>query len=378
MPSSQAKSASAADRSATRALVRWFGACRRDLPWRGPAGQPRDPYAVLVSETMLQQTQVSRVIEKFGAFMERFPTVRALAAADIDKVTALWAGLGYYRRARNLHLAARMVVERFGGVFPRDVDSLLELPGVGRYTAGAVASIAFRRPAPAVDGNVQRVLMRLEGVDIEPTSKEARRWVWRRAEELAVAAPDSGEWNEGLMELGATVCTPKSPRCSACPLEGTCAARRDGTQASIPRPKPRKVPTDLFHSVALARDEKGGVLVEQRPPSGMWAGLWQAPTIERTDRWATASEVKLAVGGLRARAGEEFEFQTTHRTVRVRVFRVSTGPRPVRGAFVPLERIMESGVSNLMKRVLVPERVKLMPVAGRPQRKAPGNRRGLG
>jgi len=358
--------------------VRWFGACRRHLPWRGPAGKPRDPYAVLVSETMLQQTQVSRVVEKYGVFMERFPTVRSLAVAHIDDVTALWAGLGYYRRARNLHLAAWMVVERFGGEFPRDVDSLLALPGVGRYTAGAVASIAFRHPAPAVDGNIQRVLLRLDGVDLEPTSKEAQRWVWHRAEEFVAAAPDAGEWNEGLMELGATVCVPKSPRCSECPLEGKCAARRDGTQASIPRPKPRKVPTDLFHSVALARDERGRVLVEQRPPSGMWAGLWQAPTIERPDRWATASEVKLAVGGVSVRAANEFVFQTTHRTVRVRVFRVSTGPRPTRGAFVPLERIIESGVSNLMKRVLVPARANEIPGPGRPQRRTPGKRRGLG
>lgn len=377
MPTSRAKPIFAADRAATRTLVRWFGARRRGMPWRGPPGKPRDPYAVLVSETMLQQTQVSRVMEKYGAFMERFPTVRALAAAHIDEVTALWAGLGYYRRARNLHLAARMIVERFAGIFPRDVESLLELPGVGRYTAGALVSIAFRRPAPVVDGNVQRVLMRLEGVDLEPAANEAQQWVWRRAQELVVAATDAGEWNEGLMELGATVCTPRSPRCSACPLERLCVSRRDGTQASIPRPKPRKAPKDLFHSVALATDTRGRVLVEQRPPSGMWAGLWQAPTIERPDRWATASEVKLAVGGTRAKTTAEFVFQTTHRTVRVRVFRVSTTPRPARGAFVPLGQVLDSGVSNLMKRVLVPADAPPPRNAAKSQRKTPGSRRGL-
>jgi A/G-specific adenine glycosylase len=344
---------SKADQQATHTLVRWFGATRRDLPWRQPPGKSRDPYLVLVSETMLQQTQVSRVIEKYTAFIERFPTLAHLAAADIDDVTALWAGLGYYRRARNLHAAAKAVAERFKGKVPRDIESLLELPGVGRYTAGAIASIAFRLPEPAVDGNVQRVLMRLEGVALAPTSKEAQAWVWQRATELVHAAPDPGEWNEGLMELGATVCTPKSPRCPECPLQGVCVAREKGLQAAIPAAKPRKTPRDLFHTVALVRDAAGLVLVEQRPPNGMWAGLWQPPTIERDDRWATPAEIKSAVGGISARRVHDFDFQTTHRTVRVRVFAVTGVNKPARGAFVDTERLVSLGVSNLTKRVLL-------------------------
>jgi A/G-specific adenine glycosylase len=341
------------DQQTTRTLVRWFGATRRDLPWRAPPGKPRDPYLVLVSETMLQQTQVSRVIEKYTAFIERFPTITHLAAAPIDEVTTLWAGLGYYRRARNLHAAAKAVADRFEGKVPRDIQSLLELPGVGRYTAGAVASIAFRGAEPAVDGNVQRVLMRLEGVALAPTSKEAHAWVWQRATELVRAAPDPGEWNEGLMELGATVCTPKSPRCPGCPLQSVCVARQKGLQAAIPAAKPRKTPRDLFHTVALVRDGAGRVLVEQRPPTGMWAGLWQPPTVERDDRWATPAEIKTAVGGTSARRVHDFDFQTTHRTVRVRVFEVASRRALAHGLFADPERLVSLGVSNLTKRVLL-------------------------
>ncbi|MFM9957642.1 MAG: A/G-specific adenine glycosylase [Phycisphaerales bacterium] len=340
------------DRAVTRALTRWFAGTRRDLPWRTAPGQPRDPYLVLVSETMLQQTQVSRVVEKFAAFMQRFPTVAALAAAEIDDVLALWSGLGYYRRARNLHAAARAVVERFGGEVPRAVDDLLSLPGVGRYTAGAIAAIAHRSPAPAVDGNIQRVILRLEGAALAPTSKQAQSLVWHRAEQLVRTATDPAEWTEGLMELGATVCTPKSPRCAACPLESHCEARRRGLQHDIPAPKPRRPPRDVYHTVALCRDRAGRVLLEQRPPTGMWAGLWQPPTIEREKGWAAHAELKSAVGASTLRTLVHFDFQTTHRTVRVRVCGLAGVRRPKRGAFIDTEALAALGVSNLTRRVL--------------------------
>lgn len=363
------------ERALTRALIRWFAATRRELPWRTPTGTPRDPYHVLVSETMLQQTQVARVVEKFTLFVERFPTVSALAAAEIDEVLALWSGLGYYRRARNLHAAARAVVERFDGEIPRDVDQLRSLPGVGRYTAGAVASIAFGAPVPAVDGNVQRVLLRLVGQDLPPASKQAQALVWRRAEELVRAAAGPGEWTEGLMELGATVCTPRSPDCPSCPLREKCRARAMGAQARIPAPKPRRAPRDVFHTVALVRDRAAGgggdeggggagaggggrVLLEQRPPTGMWAGLWQAPTIESDEGWVGVPELAKLLGvpsgalGPARPIAEMFTFQTTHRTVRVRVVHLTIRGRPKRGSFFAPEAVAGLGVSNLTRRVL--------------------------
>ena len=334
-----------------RALSRWFLASRRDLPWRTPPGEPRDPYLVLVSETMLQQTQVSRVIEKFTRFAARFPTVQSLAAAPIDDVLALWSGLGYYRRARNLHAAAQQIVSRFNAVVPRSVDDLLTLPGVGRYTAGAIASIAHATPALAVDGNIQRVLMRLEGIDMPPDDRAAQARVWHTADALVRSVPDPGVWTEALMELGATVCIPKSPRCGECPIADHCAARARGEQYRIPAPKSRRAPSEVFHAVALVRDTKGRVLLEQRGASGMWAGLWQPPTIETDAAWPSAAELKSALGLRAARALEDFVFQTTHRTVRVRVF-AGAADKPRRGEFVAPARFDSLGLSSLASRIL--------------------------
>lgn len=207
------------DAAMARALEQWFAGAARSLPWRalGPDGW-RDPYAVLVSELMLQQTQVARVVERFGAFMRRFPTVAALAGADEADVIALWAGLGYYRRARHLHAAAKRIVHEHGGEVPRAAAALRALPGVGRYTAGAIASMAMGQRVPLVDGNVARVLMRLEARAGDVAQGQA--WAWERAGELVSSSTSAGAFNEGLMELGATVCVPGRPRCEACPLAG--------------------------------------------------------------------------------------------------------------------------------------------------------------
>ncbi|MFG0315432.1 MAG: A/G-specific adenine glycosylase, partial [Phycisphaerales bacterium] len=198
------------DAALTRALEAWFRASARELPWRTDT---RDPYRSLVSELMLQQTQVSRVIEKFGPFLERFPTVEALAAAPEDDVLAAWSGLGYYRRARLLHACAKAIVEHHDGVVPDSLDDLLELPGIGRYTAGAIASMVFGQRAPIVDGNVARVLLRVHNKPVPQTEKTTIDWAWQRAEELVGACDDPAVFNEAMMELGATVCVPKGPRC---------------------------------------------------------------------------------------------------------------------------------------------------------------------
>lgn len=339
------------------ALVGWFAQTRRDLPWRkvDRAGK-RDPYAALVSELMLQQTQVSRVLEKYGAFMKRFPDARALARAPEADVLAAWSGLGYYRRAKLLHAAAKAIEKEHGGKVPGDELSLRKLPGVGRYTAGAIGSIALGLPMPIVDGNVSRVVFRVHGVEKAADDRAAMAWVWARAEVLAREAHGAGgvgEFNEGLMELGATVCTPRNPACEVCPLAGLCAAKRLGKQDRIPVAKAATKRSGLWcASVVVERD--GKVLVEQRPDDGLWGGLWQAPTLERTDREPTLPEVAQWLGlapEKLTRAGE-FKHGTTHRDVVFVVYKTGAMVRG-RGAWKTRRAIGGLGVSNAQKRVLM-------------------------
>jgi A/G-specific adenine glycosylase len=266
-------------------LAAWFALHARDLPWRKRIRGKRNPYAGLVSEAMLQQTQVSRVIEKYGEFMQRFPTLHALADANESDVTAAWAGLGYYRRARNLHKAAIMVRDQFGGKLPNSVEDLRLLPGVGRYTAGAIASIVFNQPEPLVDGNVVRVLSRLYARPGAADDNVTLRWTWDREAEVARAAgPDVAACNEGLMELGATICTPgATPRCDICPLRTLCIAAREGKQSQIPAPKASKARARLHIIMLYLEGKDGTILIEQRPPGGLWAGLWQPPCLELPD-----------------------------------------------------------------------------------------------
>ena len=249
-----------------RALLDHYDRSARDLPWR----RDTDPYRVLVSEFMLQQTRVETVIRYYEPWLERFPTVTVLAEAEEDQVLKAWEGLGYYRRARNLHRAAQVVAERHGGTIPSDPDELRSLPGVGEYTTGAVASIAFGVPAPAVDGNVRRVFARLFDV-ATPTT------VWLR--EIAgrlVSSDRAGDWTQALMELGATVCTPKSPTCDACPVTAWCASLAAGTVDERPaRAKKREVPTRVIPLAVLCRS--GEVLLQRRSAGGLLAGLWAFP-----------------------------------------------------------------------------------------------------
>lgn len=317
-----------ADAAAARALEAWFRANRRDLPWR-PAhpAQPRDPYRVLVSELMLQQTQVSRVVERYTEFLARFPDVRALAAADEQEVLALWSGLGYYRRARLLHAAARAVVHEHDAAFPGSARSLESLPGVGRYTAGAIASLAFAERAPVVDGNVTRVLMRLHARNGTPDDRETTRWVWARAGALVQAAESPGVLNESLMELGATVCTPRAPACDRCPLARRCGARLADRQDEIPPPKARAQRSVIYCDAIRVTDARGRLLVTRRPDTGLWAGLWQAPTTQRDDRHARPADVRTTLALERGPRLDEFVHRTTHREVRFRVWEGALGAR---------------------------------------------------
>jgi A/G-specific adenine glycosylase len=253
-----------------RRLAAWYGRARRDLPWR----RSRDPYRVWVSEIMLQQTQVERVKEFFVRFMETFPTVADLAAASEQKVLKHWEGLGYYRRARQLHAAAKVVVRDHGGEFPRTVAGLMELPGVGRYTAGAIASIAMDLPAPIVEANSRRVIARLAGHD-RPVGHAGDEPIWNLAAAL-VPRKGAGTFNQALMDLGAIICTPGRPRCDHCPVAASCAARREGREEEIPLiAAPRA--TKRIRERAIVERHGDRVLVERRGKGEWWEGLWDFP-----------------------------------------------------------------------------------------------------
>jgi A/G-specific adenine glycosylase len=322
-----------------RGLCRWFAENARELPWRAVGSEGRrDPYHALVAEIMLQQTQALRVAERFGRFIEAFPTVEALARAPQDLVLQHWSGLGYYARARRLHEAAQEITRRFGAV-PSDPALLIQLPGVGRYTAGAVASIVFNQATPIVDGNVTRVLLRLEGQDLDPKHSATVAACWERAEALVTTAGHSrspgvgpGVFNEAMMELGATVCTPRTPDCPACPLARDCRAKIFGRQREIPRPTAAGPRRELHVASLLIADAQGRLLVRQRPPRGLWAGLWEPPGVEGPK--PIAKSVLAQNFGLATRAiirHNAFTWETTHRSVRFRVYVARVVPARIEG-----------------------------------------------
>lgn len=274
------------DGFATRVLD-WFDAHgRKNLPWQ----ENPTPYRVWVSEVMLQQTQVATVIPYFARFMTRFPDVQALAAGDIDEVLHLWTGLGYYARARNLHRAAQKIVAEHDGVFPQTVDGLASLPGIGRSTAGAILAQAHGLRAPILDGNVKRVLSRFHAVAGAKDSAAVLNTLWQHAETHTPHAR-LREYTQAMMDLGATLCTRSKPRCDACPLAADCIARAQGNPQDYPgaktaAQKARKTPVrDTW--MLLLRDAQGRVLLEKRPPSGLWGGLWSLPQCADDDGVAT-------------------------------------------------------------------------------------------
>jgi A/G-specific adenine glycosylase len=328
-------------------MERWFAIAARRLPWR----EARTGYGALVAEAMLQQTQVSRVIEPYRRFLEAFPDCPTLASASEDRVLAMWRGLGYYRRARSLHAAAQMIVQRFGGQVPRDAGDLRELPGVGRYTAGAIASIVFGQREPIVDGNVQRVLMRVHGRRTPAGDSTTIAWTWQAAEELVQAARDPGAFNEAMMELGATICTPRAPQCNRCPIRRMCAADRQGLQHRIPLPKSRAAQAESHHhAVAVHRGMR--VLLVRRPLQGMWAGMWQVPTIE-SPRALNASTLRRRLGlriGPLQRLGE-FSHLTTHRRITFHVYQTIADAN-VGGIWRQPSKTSDLAISAAQQRVL--------------------------
>jgi A/G-specific adenine glycosylase len=255
-----------------RRLLAWWDEGHAEYPWR----QTKDPYAIWVAEVMLQQTQIATVLPYYERWMARYPDVSRLARASLDEVLKSWEGLGYYSRARHLHAAAQIVVGEHGGRLPETVEELIELPGIGRYTAGAISSIAFDRPAPVVDGNVIRVLSRLDDLADDVTAGATVRAFWRRASQL-LPARRPGDYNQALMELGQSVCLPATPACHRCPLADLCLARERGTQLERPVRPPRKRTPHFDVTAGVIWADDGRFLIAQRPLDGLLGGLWEFP-----------------------------------------------------------------------------------------------------
>ncbi len=275
----------------TEDLIRWYDAVRRNLPWRCDS----DPYKIWVSEVMLQQTRVEAVIPYFERFIGRFPTLYALAEADGDEVDKFWEGLGYYSRARRLHSAVREVCERYGGAVPSSYDDFRSLPGVGEYTAGAVLSIAYNQRLPAVDGNVLRVIARLFAIPDDIMSQTTRKSVVGIVSGLLPADRPS-EFNQALMELGALVCVPKTPRCAECPVAHSCAARKRGWQTSLPVRVRKRAPEEVYLTTVLVQAADGSILVRRRPATGLLAGLWELPNWAKPDTECADAETRALPG----------------------------------------------------------------------------------
>ncbi len=326
----------------TRSLLLWYRRHRRDLPWRGT----NNPYRIWISEVMLQQTTVKTVIPYYRKFLARFPTLRSLARAPLDDVLGAWSGLGYYRRARQLHAAARLILETHRGRFPRDPDAVRALPGVGRYTAGAVLSIAFGLKEPVLDGNVARVLSRLFLLRGDPRSGPNAKRLWAIARSLVESTAAPGDLNQALMELGALICAPAAPECTACPVARRCAARAAGVQESIPARRRLRDPVSVHSSVALV-ERRGRYLMRRRGGSGLMDGLWEFPSLDPMDGRGVRV---LSLGRV-----ADLRHSITYRRLRVEVHRARlvSEPRPRDGyRWVTPAQARRLPASSLVRKVL--------------------------
>jgi len=330
-------------------LLRWYDTAARDLPWR----HTRDPYAIWVSEVMLQQTRVETVIPYYRRFLASFPTPRALAEADEDAVLSHWSGLGYYRRARLLHAGVREVVARYDGRVPEDEEARRALPGIGRYTAGAIGSIAFDKEEPIVDGNVTRVLARLSRIDTPVGVSATTSRLWEEAARL-VPGERPGDLNQALMELGATICTPKQPGCGSCPVAGECAAYACDEVDALPVARARKAPKEVKLAAVVATRGRAAYrrvwLVKGVQP--LFGGLWGVPMAEGSARTV------LSEAGLQARLDSEpvgeVEHVLTHRRLQIEVYRASATQAKeseMRRLFT-VDDLGSVGISTLTKKLL--------------------------
>lgn len=332
-------------------LLRWYKKNKRELPWR----KTKDPYAIWISEIMLQQTQVATVIPYYQKFMESFPTVRHLAKADLSKVLKVWEGLGYYSRARNLHRASRIVSNDFHGNIPNQQRDLLALPGIGRYTAGAILSIAFDQPAPILDGNVKRVLSRLFAIADPPARGKTEARLWHLSESLLPKGKASS-FNQGLMDLGAMICTPKEPQCPLCPLRDHCKGRASGDPERFPaKAIRRQIPhVEAISAVIL---KNGRVLLQKRPPKGLLGGLWEFPNwpveeerdFEKVLRHKVRSDL-----GLMVKSKEpigSFHQTFSHFKLTLRVFQCQRLKGKGKGKWIPIKNLSLLPMSRIHRRI---------------------------
>jgi A/G-specific adenine glycosylase len=341
-------------RALGRRLLRWYDGHRRRLPWRAEPGEKADPYRVWLSEIMLQQTTVAAVKPYFEAFLDRWPSAGDLARADIDEVLTLWQGLGYYARARNLHRCAGVLRDRHGGRLPESESELRALPGIGRYSAAAIAAIAFGRRAVVVDGNVERVIARLHG--LKTPLPKAKREIGILAERLT-PAQRPGDYAQAIMDLGATVCTPRRPSCGLCPWSGSCAAEASGTPEALPR-RVRKKARPLRRGVAFwAARSDGAILLRRRRDAGLLGGMIEIPsTAWHLEGWTP--EAARALAPLRARWRDldgVVRCGFTHFDLELIVLaaRVPKGRRAPAGMFWwPLDRLGEQALPTVMKKVV--------------------------
>jgi len=332
-------------------LLRWFEKNGRDLPWR----ETRDPYAIWVSEIMLQQTQVPTVIPYYKKFLKSFPTVRHLANADLSKVLKVWEGLGYYSRARNLHRASQILLSRFRGKIPDNLKDLLALPGIGKYTAGAILSIAFNKEAPILDGNVKRVLSRLFSVSGNPVRGKIEGLLWHLSESL-IPKGFASPFNQGLMDLGSMVCTPKDPQCSRCPLHRHCKAKASGNPERYPsRVLKKRIPHIEAISGVILR--QGKVLLNQRPPKGLLGGLWEFPNWKsegkRGLRFRLRNYIKKEMGmnvKVKGSIGT-FKQAFTHFKLILDVFTCEAIDGKGRGKWIPIKNLDQFAMPRIHRRI---------------------------
>jgi A/G-specific adenine glycosylase len=340
-----------------RRLLVWFSKHRRDLPWRAS----RDPYRIWVAEIMLQQTRIAAVLPYYHRFLKSFPTVESLARAPQDKVLQLWSCLGYYSRARNLHRAAKDIVAHHQGKFPPTLEAALALPGVGRYTAAAVLSIAYDQPFAVLDGNVARVLARLGAIrgDLRAPAR------WRQLSETAqhlLAPSGPGDWNQALMELGETICTPQIPRCGTCPISRTCLARARNLTREIPAPRVKRAPVKIRIAAAILRDPRGRTILVRDPGAHddvLFSRMWQFPAVEVT-RHAEAELaahlhdiLKLNSASLRLEPLPAARHGVTFRNITLLPFlaRVSVLPKRPRTRVLPLSHLAQLPVSSATHKI---------------------------
>lgn len=337
---------------ATR-LIRWqkrYG--RHDLPWQTRSDNP-DPYPIWLAEIMLQQTQVDTVIPYYQRFLERFPDLASLAAAPEDSVLGLWAGLGYYSRARNLHAAAGLIQQRHGGVFPRDAEAMQALPGIGRSTAAAIAAFAFGQRRSILDGNVKRVLSRVFGIPGWPGDKAVEARLWDLAEGL-LPTRDLGAYTQGIMDLGATLCTRSQPQCPRCPFVDVCIAHRQGRQKELPAPRPKR-PLPEKRTGMLVLLHAGEVLLQKRSSTGIWGGLWSLPECQDHEDPRKAAAL-LGFSALEARPLPAFTHGFTHFRLAIRPWCVQVS-KPHRlespgQIWMPLSELTGAALPAPVRRIL--------------------------